>query len=205
MATTHAFVGLLFGAVVSVLFPEFANQAILAGFLGGFFPDLDLYADHRRTLHFPTYYTLFGVITGIIALLFPSVITISLGVFVNAAAIHSRMDIFGGGLELKPWEEMSNRAVYDHFKRKWYYPRRLIRYDGAPEDFIVCTLVALPGIVIVSGTLQLFLIGLVIISGVYALVRKRLPDLALQIINLLPTKMREYLPERFVADIVSDQ
>ncbi|MXR22163.1 metal-dependent hydrolase, partial [Halobacterium sp. PCN9] len=76
MATTHALVGLAIAAVVSLVAPEFGMIAAAAGIAGGVFPDLDLYAGHRRTLHFPVYYAVATVPAVAVALLAPGTWTV---------------------------------------------------------------------------------------------------------------------------------
>lgn len=57
MATTHALAGVVLGTAVWALVPEAGMLPVLAAALGGLFPDFDLYAGHRKTLHFPVYFT----------------------------------------------------------------------------------------------------------------------------------------------------
>ncbi|MFC6727238.1 metal-dependent hydrolase, partial [Natronoarchaeum mannanilyticum] len=61
MATTHALWGMALALPVLALAPEFAPVAFGAGLVAGLFPDLDLYAGHRRTFHFPVYASLAAV------------------------------------------------------------------------------------------------------------------------------------------------
>ena len=48
MAKTHALAGLLLRAVALLVAPDFASVAMLTGFVGGVFPDLDLPGKHQR-------------------------------------------------------------------------------------------------------------------------------------------------------------
>ncbi len=52
--------------------PEFASIALVAGLLGGVFPDLDLYAGHRKTLHFPVFYSAVATVAVVVAALIPT-------------------------------------------------------------------------------------------------------------------------------------
>src|SRR6056297_2165666 len=110
MATTHALFGMALGAVALFVAPEYATVAILAGGVGGLFPDLDLAGDHRKDLHFPVYYSLAAIPALALAFLAPSTATVAVGVFLASVALHSASDALGGGLELRPWEATSDEA-----------------------------------------------------------------------------------------------
>ena len=183
MAPTHAAVGLTLGASAVVLAPEHAVTAALWGVLGGIVPDVDLFfGQHRRTLHFPVLYWVLGLPALALAAILPVTGTIALAAFFVSAAIHSGMDAFGAGDELRPWEGTSEKGVYDHLRGKWIRPRRWVRYDGAPEDLLLTTLFAVPGVFLYgAGTRALTLVGIGF-AAVYTLVRKRVP---------------QYFPERF--------
>ena len=114
MATTHALVGVGLAVLVGALFPGSAAGTSLvpvaAAALGGLFPDFDLYAGHRRTLHFPVYFNVAAVIAAVVAaaatVVAPgsAVVITSVALFLAAAGVHSAMDAVGGGLELRPVE-----------------------------------------------------------------------------------------------------
>ena len=176
MATTHALFGMALGAVALFVAPEYATVAIVAGGLGGLFPDLDLAGDHRKDLHFPVYSSLAAVPALALAALAPSAVTIGAGVFLASAALHAASDALGGGLELRPWEATSEEAVYDHFNGRWIRPRRWIRYDGAPEDLLLAGLLSLPGLFVFDGAIRTLTVVGLAASVVYVAVRKRLPE-----------------------------
>jgi len=202
MATTHALAGVLVGAVTLLYAPELTPVAVAAGFAGGVFPDLDLYAGHRKTLHFPVYFAVLAVPTGLLAVLAPSAVTVTAGAFLVAAALHSVMDAFGGGLELKPWEGTSERAVYDHFRGVWVTPRRWVRYDGAPEDLLLATALATPSVTLFHGWVQTAVLGVLAVSAVNALLRKPMVRVAEWLVGYVPDHFVGHVPDRFVADIV---
>lgn len=199
MATTHGLAGLLLGSTALLVAPELAPVAILAGLAGGVFPDLDLVAAHRKTLHFPVYYTLAGLVALGIALVVPSPLTVAVAVFLLAAALHSLTDIFGGGLELRPWEETSEEAVYSHYHGRWLRPRRWVSYDGGPGDLALAAALAIVALVFVDwhlvGPVATGAIG---VSGVYTLVRKRLVDLEDDTAAVVPEPILPYVPERYL-------
>ena len=200
MATTHALVGLAVAAGAATVVPEITTPAILAAAAGGVFPDLDLYAGHRRTLHYPVY---FGLLAGpalLVAFLVGSPLVWAGALFLIGAALHSAMDAAGGGLELRPWRGTSDRAVYSHFHGRWIAPRRWIRYDGAPEDLALGAAAAVPGILTFEGHLATGLVALVAISAGYTLVRKPLVSAAEWLLERVPAGLQERLPDRFLED-----
>lgn len=203
MATTHVLVGVALAAGTAVFAPEFAVAALLGGAVGGVFPDLDLYAGHRKTLHFPVYYSLLAFGALAIAAIAPSMLTVGVALFLLAAAVHSRMDAFGGGLELKPWLGRSDRAVYDHHHEQWIEPRRWIRYDGAPEDLVLAGFMAVPGLVIFDGLVQQAVVGVLVVSTGYAMVRKPMVYLTEYLVEALPLSILSYVPDRFIEDFES--
>lgn len=195
MATTHALAGMALAALVA---PEQAGVALPAGFVGGLFPDLDLYAGHRKTLHFPVYYWPLALIGGVLAAVATGPVTVGLACFLLAAALHSAMDTLGGGLELRPWEGTSERAVYNHYTDRWHHPRRWVRYDGAPEDALLGALFSLPTL-LAAGTAMRWLVGVALcLSVAYALVRRRVPVVTDRLVGFVPAGLVEYVPERFV-------
>ena len=203
MATTHALAGLALAALTLFVAPEYAPVAALAGVVGGVFPDLDLYAGHRRTLHFPVYFSAVALATVGVALVATGTVTVALAVFLAAAALHSVMDAFGGGLELRPWLGTSERAVYDHFHRRWIPPRRWVRYDGAPEDLALAAAFAVPSFVLFEGieAVRPFIVLVLALSAGYVLLRKWIVDFAERLVATTPTRVLRYIPERFVEDV----
>lgn len=174
MATTHGFAGLAIAASVAVLFPEYALPAAAGGLIGGVFPDLDVVAEHRRTLHFPVYYTVAAIGAIGSAILFPGPLTVGVAVGLIAAAVHAVSDAIGGGPSMRPWAEDSDRGVYVHALGRWERPREWIRYDGAPEDFLVGLLLAVPGFLVFDGVVHGIIAIGVVIALVYTVVRRPL-------------------------------
>jgi hypothetical protein len=212
MATTHALAGATLAVLVGVLFPESAAGTsaipIAAAALGGLFPDFDLYAGHRRTLHFPVYFSVAAVLAAVVAVaatataLAPGseLAVTAAALFLAAAALHSASDALGGGLELKPWLGTSERAVYSHYHGRWIRPRRLIRYDGAPEDLLVAAALAVPAVYAFDGVVETAVLAAVGISAVYVLLRKPMVTVAQAIVDALPEDVVGRLPARFVED-----
>lgn len=198
MATTHALFGLAVGTLTLVLAPEHAPAALLAGLLGGTFPDFDLYADHRKALHFPVYYSAAAVPAAGLAVVASHPVATATAVFIAAAALHSAMDVFGGGLELRPWEGTSDRAVFDHWRGVWVAPRRWVPYDGAPEDLVLAVIVTLPLLVVLEGVWLSVVTGLLAISTGYSILRRSMVAAAERLVQLLPLRVLQYVPNRFL-------
>ena len=198
MATTHALMGLALSALVTLVAPEYAPVAAASGLAGGAFPDLDLYAGHRRTLHFPVYYAIAAGAAAGVAVLAPGAWTVGAAVFLAAAALHAATDALGGGLELEPWRATSDRAVYSHFHGRWLRPRRWVRYDGAPEDLALAAAVSVPASLAYGPQIHRVVAGALALSAGYALVRKRLPAAAAWLLGSLPDDVQHRIPERFV-------
>jgi hypothetical protein len=174
MGTTHALIGMLLGSTVQFYRPELLAVIGLAGFVGGIFPDLDMPFEHRKTLHFPVYYSGLTVLAAVYAVIEPGLFTLSAFYFVLAAAVHSVSDVFGGGLEKRPWEGTSDRAVYDHFNRRWWNPRRWIPYDGSPEDLFLTALTGILCYLAFRPELTMLITGTIAVSAVYTAVRKKI-------------------------------
>jgi hypothetical protein len=174
MATTHAFAGLAVVAPVAYARPEFAAALATGAILGGLAPDLDLVLAHRRTLHFPVAGLAVAVPAVVVAVAAPSSPTVALAAFAVAAWLHAASDAVGGGPEMDPWNDRSERAVYDHVRRRWVRPRRWIRYDGAPEDAAVGVVLAVPALLVFDGWIAAAVVGGIAVSLVYAVVRRRL-------------------------------
>ncbi|WP_425433284.1 metal-dependent hydrolase [Haloarcula nitratireducens] len=203
MLPTHALVGLAIAVPVSFAFPEFASVFLLSGLFGGIFPDFDLYVGHRKTLHFPVYYSVLSLVLIPVAVFAQTAWIIGVTIALVAAAVHSIMDIFGGGLELRPWEARSERAVYDHFRDHWIAPRRWVRYDGAPEDLLLSLSVAGPLLFVVDGQFLWIVVGALVVSVSYVILRRPLATIAETLVEgvlkrTLPDSLLAYLPARYL-------
>lgn len=202
MLPTHALWGMVLALPVAIAAPEFGGIALLAGFLGGVLPDMDMYVGHRRTLHYPVYYSALTVVAMVVVVAWPTGMTIGIAVLLLGAAVHSVADVFGGGLELRPWTESSDRAVYDHHRDHWIPPKRWIRYDGSPEDLSLTAAFAIPLVASLEGPF-VWLVASVLIVGVgYTAIRRHLPTLAEVVVSEvlvgLPPTILAYVPDRYV-------
>lgn len=198
MATTHAYIGLAVAVASLPVTGKYApaTSVLVAAFVGGLLPDLDLVTSHRKTLHFPVLYPIAACgLLGLSAVVGSQALFV-LGIAVASAGLHSLSDVFGGGVGYEPWKEPSSKAVYNHVLDRWHTPRRLVRYSGAPEDFALCAAVAIP--VVLSPSLgSAFRAPLIVIlagSGLYAVSRRRLPAIAASLRSILPARVIYCLP-----------
>ncbi len=201
MLPTHALAGMVLALPVFYVTPEFAGVALLAGLVGGSFPDFDMYVGHRKSLHYPVYYAVLALPSLFVAGIAPSVATVSTAMFLTGAAVHSIADVLGGGLELRPWEGSSDRAVYDHYREQWITPRQWINYDGSPGDLVVSYTLAVPLLVALEGSFRWIVIVALVVASTYTAVRRYLPTLAVGVLTvvgpLLPESVCSSIPPRY--------
>lgn len=180
MATTHGFVGAAVALpVLSWLAPEFLLVGTAAAFIGGMLPDVDLFYRHRQLLHYPYLGWIAVAVAVPVAAWWPAPETVAAACAAAAAALHSFMDQFGGGRETRPWRRQSDRSVYSHLHGQWLQPRRWIRYDGSPEDFLFQAAVAVPVLLTAPQPLQRPGLLILLVSLGYTVLRKQmwlLPD-----------------------------
>lgn len=203
MLPTHALGGMALGLGAAAVVPEFTGVAVVAGLLGSVFPDLDMYAGHRKTLHYPVYYSLLAAGVFVTATLVPAAVTVGAALFVLGAATHSVTDVFGGGLELRPWEATSDRAVYDHYRGRWLAPQRWVSHDGSPGDCLLSVALGVPLVVALEGTLQGVVVASLAVGLLYTAVRRALPAVADALLGELllpavPESLLVYVPERYL-------
>ncbi len=197
MLPTHVLVGITIAAPLLVFAPETADIAMIGAFVGSVFPDLDMYLYHRRTLHYPTGFSLAAILSVLLVALSQNPLLIGMAFIFIGAAVHCQMDRFGGGLELRPWEATSDRAIYDHISGRWRRPKRWIRYDGATEDVILAVFLGIPLFVIIQGPIRWFVAAMVLIGIIYGILRRRLARMAPLVVETLPDSLEGHIPERY--------
>ncbi|ELZ96952.1 hypothetical protein C440_04223 [Haloferax mucosum ATCC BAA-1512] len=177
MATTHAAMGLSLAASLAWIAPELATAGAVGALVGGVFPDTDLFVGvHRKSLHFPVYYAVAAAGTGLVAVAAPTALTVAPAFFFLSAAAHSISDWFGAGDELRPWDRTSDRAVYVHPAKRWLEPKYVVRYDGAPEDFVLTLVFSVVPFVVFDGVFRVVVAAGVAVALFYTGFRKRMPD-----------------------------
>ncbi len=197
MLPTHAVVGLALATPLVALAPDLASPALWGALIGSIVPDLDLYAGHRKTLHYPTIYPILALPAIGVVLFVPHPIAVAVAAALVGAAVHCRMDRYGGGLELRPWEGTSERAVYDHVRGRWRKPERWVAYDGSPGDLLILCALALPLLVVLEGVFRLFVASVLVVGIVYVALRRWLADLAPVVFGYVPERLSRYVPERY--------
>jgi hypothetical protein len=197
MLPTHALTGLAIAAPLVALAPEFAPVALAGALAGSVLPDLDLYVGHRRTLHYPVGYGLAAVATGLLAFVLATPALVAAAFLFAGAALHCQMDRYGGGLELRPWENGSDRAVYDHVRGRWRRPKRWVRYDGAPEDVLLAVGLGAPLLVALDGPFRWATAVALAIGVTYGLLRRRLAALAPIVAGHVPASVEHHVPDRY--------
>ena len=197
MLPTHVLSGLAIVLPLAAVAPEYATVALAAGLVGSVVPDLDLYAGHRKTLHFPVYYSAVAVLATAVAVLLPTAATVGAAAVLLGAALHCLTDILGAGLELRPWRGTSERAVYDHYRDRWLAPRRVVPYDGAPADVAASVVLAVPLFYGLAGPFRWVVVSAVVVGVVYAALRRVLATWAARIVARLPASVIPYVPERY--------
>lgn len=183
MTSTHAVVGALVGAAVGAAVPEVAGAAVLVGFVGGALPDADLLATHRRSTHFPVLGPVVAVFATAVAVAVGTPLAILAAVALVAAAVHCAMDVFGGGVEHRPWEATSDRGVYDHARGRWIRPRRWVRWAGAPEDLGLAVVAGVPVMAASGGSTRTLLGVVLVVSAAFVAIRRRLPALTERLLD----------------------
>jgi len=185
MLPTHVLVGMALATPVVLAVPGVGPAVVGGAVAGSIAPDLDVVARHRRTLHFPTGYVVAAIPAAAVALAVPTPATVGLAAGIVAAAVHCRMDAYGGSHELRPWERNTDRAVYDHVRADWQPAKRWVRYDGSGSDLLVSLVAAIPPAVLLSGSAHTILAAALVVAFVYTAFRRRIPDLIDGIIDRL--------------------
>ena len=130
----HLVAGFLIGELFVFGTGLSALWALAAIGLGSIVPDLDMLMHHRKTFHSPKIaFGIFGVLFAIYLLPFSLNPFGYLSLFFLGIGVHSVIDIFGGGKEIRAWERNDRRAVFDHVHGHFIEPRWLY-YSGSKED-----------------------------------------------------------------------
>lgn len=170
MLFTHILAGALIGLPAAGLYGSAVVPLVVAGAIGGLVPDIDMVLEHRRTLHFPVIGTGVAIVLLVAGAWMGSVVQL-LAVFMAAVAVHSLMDVLGGGKELRPWERTDPRASFDHLHGEWFMARRLV-HDGSRGDLLLYALCALPLWYWGPAVFRPWIMVMSVMAAGYTLVRK---------------------------------
>lgn len=175
MVFTHLLVGLVIGVAGSALLPVSTDAALLAGVVGGGLPDVDIFLDHRRTLHYPVVYSVLAAlaVVGVVVTGAPLLALLAIGLL--GASAHSVMDVLGGGKEMRPWNRTDDRAVYDHVNGRWVRARRYV-HDGSLGDLLLAGVLAGFAYVVSHGTARAVVVVLLALAAAYTAFRRRITE-----------------------------
>lgn len=175
MLFTHALVGVLVAALASTATAVPPDSLVVVGAAGGLLPDADMFAVHRKTLHYPFGFTAVAAVSGTLAATTGGSAVVLVFVGATAAAVHCWMDVLGGGKEMRPWLETDDRAVYDHVRGGWLVARRLF-YDGSKPDLAVSVAAAAASAWLLPAAFDVFLGVLLVLGAVYVALRRRVTE-----------------------------
>lgn len=171
MFTTHVLAGMLLGGLYEFMVPGLA--LVMVGGVAGFFPDMDMFFTHRKTLHRPFQYIALGLVSGLAVLVNPLFSIPS--VFLLSASLHSFMDVLSNGKTIRPWERKDDHAVYNHFRDRWIQPKRYM-YDGSERDLILANILAVLNLFVFNFITTAVAGALISFSVIYSLFRKQLAE-----------------------------
>lgn len=147
MFSTHIAWGALMGLVLHTYIGLPVSQAVGAGAVSGFLPDLDMLWEHRRTLHRPIQYLVAGTIlvgsflitrNGFLAM----VSTLFLG-----ASLHGFMEILTNGKTKRPHKKPDKRGVYNHVSGRWIRAEYAVVGSSGRDLFLTIV----PSLVLLAG------------------------------------------------------
>lgn len=174
MLFTHLAVSLLLGLAAFQFVPSMT--VVVTAVLAGAGPDMDMFWEHRKTLHRPFQAIIAGSL--FFLLYYISGYNIPLLVSVGCASIslHCLLDILSNGKTAKPREKTDDRAVYSHFTGSWIEPRRLVT-DGSTGDFVLLSVSGLAAMLISPlAEIRVFAAFFVVSGLIYSVIMKRFRD-----------------------------
>lgn len=164
MLPTHILAGGVIGLVLSVLALEMQVSMICVGMIASVLPDLDMLLEHRKTLHRPLQFSLFAIALFGLYLAFNTSLLLLLSVIFASAGLHTVSEILGQGKTMNPDLKKDNRCVYNHLKRVWIKPRRLIKV-GSFRDLVLSAIFSIPLLAIGDQLVSIMSI-LILVAGV---------------------------------------
>lgn len=197
MAITHVLVSLLLLTPIFTAHPEHIVVLASVTALSSVLPDFDLYfGTHRKTLHSPILIPVLAVVSIATYLYNPTLTTALIVAGTASMAAHSLIEIIGGGLEDRPWEQTSTKGVYAHTHQRWIRPRFWIPYDGSPHDFALAATVAALTYYLNPPLpyLTAVLLAALSIAALYTLLRKFMPRLEAELYYHVPPLRRLLTP-----------
>ncbi|WP_408960621.1 metal-dependent hydrolase [Natrinema sp. 74] len=141
MTPNHATAGLLLALTATRWHPELLSVVAVTAFIGGVVPDLDTKLEHRKTLHYPAYYSIFTGLFLLAATVVGAQVLVVGTYFFAAATLHCYTDLFVD-VEKTSDEPDGDGIIFVHPIDRWVGPVMLVRYAGSPEDLLVGLLLA---------------------------------------------------------------
>ncbi|MFB6242116.1 MAG: metal-dependent hydrolase [Candidatus Nanosalina sp.] len=143
MFSTHILAGGTLGLIATFFAPQLVPLAVLGGMIGGFLPDVDMFAEHRKTGHRPFQYLILTTLLLAAAYIQTTQALIFASFLFASMTLHGFMEIYSNGKTMRPQEETDDRAVYNHLKGEWIEPKRWV-LCSSKEDLAIMLLVAAP-------------------------------------------------------------
>jgi len=144
MTPNHATSGLLLALTVTRWHPELLTVVAITAFIGGVVPDFDAKLEHRKTLHYPVYYSILAGLFLLAATVVDAQVLVIGAYFFAAATLHCYTDLFVD-IEKASDEPDGDGIIFVHPVDRWVGPVTLVRYAGSPEDLLIgLLLVVLP-------------------------------------------------------------
>jgi len=161
MLPTHILAGGTIGLVLSVLAPEMQSSMIITGMLAGILPDLDMFFEHRKTLHRPLQFSLTAITLFGVYLALNNALLLALSAVFASAGLHTVSEILGQGKTMNPDLKKDDRCVYNHINGSWINPVRLIKV-GSFRDLTLSAIFSAP--LLILGTRLISALSIFILS-----------------------------------------
>lgn len=161
MLPTHILAGGSLGLLLSFTAPEMRFTLIIAGMLAAVLPDLDMFFEHRKTLHRPIEFFLMLIVVSSIFMITGSPLFLILSVILGSVNLHVAYEIFGNGKTMNTELKHDDRCVYDHWNGEWIKPLMIIT-TGSSKDLALAVVSSLPLLLYQKGSV--LTITLVVLS-----------------------------------------
>ena len=143
MLPTHVLIGGLSALSISALVSQPQTWLIIVGMTAAILPDLDIFIEHRKTLHRPKEYIIGLGLFSSIFFLNGSSLSLYLTVFFLGLISHIILDLLAYGKTMNPDLKEDGRCMYDHLSSKWIKPLKIAK-PGSKKDLILGTIASIP-------------------------------------------------------------
>lgn len=169
---THVLVGGFVGAVISAFVAVNPLPIVFMGMVAALLPNLDLFMEHRKTLHRPFQYAVVSIVLlGLVAFR-PHPGVVALATVFTSLALHSWLKSLTEGQGLREDAMDAERAVYDHIRDQWMSARELTPMGGIPD--VVIGLSAGFLAITFAPESAVLIVPVMAVSVVFAATRKRI-------------------------------